>query len=96
MLTIIAESHTGPLQIYASSGECGIKCPQDLRASFLDEELRTDFDEGCRDVYKPAPVLSFITAAKQRLINIYAGWFDTLDVDILANLAAKQGPETHG
>src|ERR1700732_2189913 len=23
MLTIIAESHTGPLQIYASSGECG-------------------------------------------------------------------------
>src|ERR1700726_309446 len=24
MLTIIAESHTGPLQIYASSGECGI------------------------------------------------------------------------
>jgi hypothetical protein len=25
MLIIIAESHTGPLQIYASSGECGIK-----------------------------------------------------------------------
>jgi hypothetical protein len=25
MLIIIAESHTGPLQIYASSGECGLK-----------------------------------------------------------------------
>jgi hypothetical protein len=25
MLIIIAESHTGPLQIYASSGECGVR-----------------------------------------------------------------------
>jgi hypothetical protein len=37
MLTLIAESHIGPLQIYASSGECGSKQVRDLweAASFL-------------------------------------------------------------